>query len=260
MTTALLTHPDCLKHATPPGHPRLEYINDALAAPEFATLQRVEAPLGDDAQIGLAHPQDYINRIRDASPASGVVSLDGDTHMAPGSLNAALRAVGGNVKAVDMVMQGEVGNAFVACRPPQDLVWNDERIFFASSHQMPLYPGSGHAHEVGAHGQVLNLPLDPMTGGKVMRQKYENIVFPAVDAFKPELILISAGFDAHAADPLANLNFVEDDFAWLTQKICDLADTHAEGRVVSTLEGGYDLDALAASTAAHVSTLMERSA
>lgn len=311
MTTALLTHPDCLKHATPPGHPeqiaRLEYINKALADPAFDALQRIEAPLGDDSQIRLAHPQDYIDRIRDASPATGEVSLDGDTHMSPGSLNAALRAVGGNVKAVDMVMNRDVGNAFVACRPPghhaetqtpmgfcffgsvviaakhaleahglsrvaiidfdvhhgngtQDLVWNDDRIFFASSHQMPLYPGSGHAHEVGAHGQILNLPLEPMTGGKIMRQKYENIVFPAVDSFKPELLLISAGFDAHAADPLANLNFVEDDFAWLTQKICDLADTHAQGRVVSTLEGGYDLDALAASTAAHVATLMERSA
>lgn len=311
MTTVLVTHPDCLTHATPPGHPeqiaRLEYINAALAAPEFSALSRIEAPLGEDAHILRVHPQSHIDRIKAAAPGTGVISLDADTHMSPGSLDAALRAVGGNIKAVDMVLSAEARNAFVACRPPghhaetetpmgfclfgnvviaakhaldahglsrvaiidfdvhhgngtQDLVWEEARIFFASSHQMPLYPGSGHPHEVGAHGQILNLPLEPLTGGKIMRQKYENIVFPAVDNFKPELILISAGFDAHAADPLANLNFVEDDFAWLTEQICDLADTHAQGRVVSTLEGGYDLNALAASVAAHVTVLMERSA
>jgi len=305
MTTAILTHPDGLLHATPPGHPeqvaRLEYINQALSAPSFDGAMRVEAPLADDAMIARAHPQSYIDRIRSA----GIGALDADTHMSAGSLNAALRAAGGNVKAVDMVMAGEVDNAFVAMRPPghhaetqtpmgfclfgnvvigakhaldhhglsraaiidfdvhhgngtQDLVWDDARIFFASSHQMPLYPGSGHQSEVGAHGQVLNVPLDPMTGGKIMRQKYENVVFPALDAFRPEIIFISAGFDAHQADPLANLNFTTDDFVWLTREICKRADTHAEGRIVSTLEGGYDLDALAASVAAHVTVLMEQ--
>lgn len=305
MTTALITHPDGLNHVTPPGHPeqvaRLEYINRALAGPDFDALLRVEAPKAEDAHIARVHPQSYIDKIK--SIQSG--SLDADTHMSPGSANAALRGAGGNIKAVDMVMSGEADNAFVAMRPPghhaetetpmgfclfgnvvigakhalehhnlsrvaiidfdvhhgngtQDLVWNDDRIMFVSSHQMPLYPGSGSAHEVGAHGQILNVPLEPMTGSKIMRQKYENLIFPEVDAFKPEMVFISAGFDAHQDDPLANLNFTTEDFGWLTDEICKLAHKHAEGRVVSTLEGGYDLDALAASVAAHVNVLMEQ--
>ncbi len=305
MTTALITHPDALDHVTPPGHPeqvaRMEYINRALAAPQFAPLLRVDAPKASDDQLTRAHPPRYVDRIKTAQPGP----LDADTHMSPGSLNAALRAAGGNTKAVDMVMAGEAQNAFVAMRPPghhaeaetpmgfclfgsvvigakhaldhhglkrvaiidfdvhhgngtQDLVWDDDRIFFASSHQSPLYPGTGHPHEVGAHGQIVNVPLDAMTGGKIMRQKYENLVFPAVADFKPEMIFVSAGFDAHQADPLANLNWTTEDFVWLTQEICKLADTHAQGRVVSTLEGGYDLDALAASVAAHLKILMEQ--
>lgn len=140
----------------------------------------------------------------------------------------------------------------------QDLLWGEPRAFLATSQQMPLWPGTGDASETGAHGQILNLPLPPESTGAMMRAAYEAQVFPALDAFKPDLILISAGFDAHAADPLANLNWHEDDFAWLTHRLCDLAATHAQGRVVSCLEGGYDLGALQTSVAAHVSVLMER--
>ncbi len=140
----------------------------------------------------------------------------------------------------------------------QDLLWNEERTLFASSHQMPLYPGSGHVHETGAHDNVINVPLAPMTGGAEMKRAWGDIILPAVDDFAPELIIISAGFDAHAADPLANLNWSTDDFAWVTAAICDVADAHSQGRVVSTLEGGYDLNALAASVAAHIDVLMER--
>ena len=141
----------------------------------------------------------------------------------------------------------------------QDLIWGEPRAFLATSQQMPLWPGTGDPSETGAHGQILNLPLPPESTGAMMRAAYEAQVFPALDAFKPDLILISAGFDAHAADPLANLNWHEDDFAWLTHRLCDLAATHAQGRVVSCLEGGYDLGALQTSVAAHVSVLMERS-
>ena len=116
--------------------------------------------------------------------------------------------------------------------------------------QMPLYPGSGATHETGAHNNVVNAPLAPMSGGIEMRRAWGDTILPAVDDFAPELIIISAGFDAHAADPLANLNWTEEDFVWVTRAICEVADAHSQGRVVSTLEGGYDLDALAASTAA----------
>jgi acetoin utilization deacetylase AcuC-like enzyme len=141
----------------------------------------------------------------------------------------------------------------------QDLLWHEPRAFLATSQQMPLWPGTGDPSQTGAHGQILNLPLPPESTGAMMRAAYEVQVFPALDAFKPDLILISAGFDTHAADPLANLNWHEDDFAWLTHRLCDLAATHAQGRVVSCLEGGYDLGALQTSVAAHVSVLMERS-
>lgn len=310
MTTILYTHPDCLSHVTPPGHPervdRLHAIAEALGAPDFAALDRREAPLAERVELLRCHPEDYVARIEGAIPAGAdPIPLDADTHIMRGSLKAALRAVGGCCAAVDAVLAGEAANAFVATRPPghhaerakpmgfclfgnvaiaakraldhhglsrvavmdfdvhhgngtQDLLWNEARSLFASSHQMPLYPGSGAAHETGAHGNVLNVPLDPMTGSVAMRHAYDSVILPAVLDFAPELILVSAGFDAHQADPLANLNWTTDDFAWVTQRICEVADEVCEGRVVSSLEGGYDLDALAESTAAHVAVLMEQ--
>lgn len=140
----------------------------------------------------------------------------------------------------------------------QDLLWNEKRTFLVGSHQMPLWPGTGDRNETGAHGNVMNLPLPPNTGGAGFRRVWEAHGLPTLDAFAPELVVISAGFDAHEDDPLAQLNLREADFAWITEALCDLADTHAGGRVVSTLEGGYDLNALAASTAAHVEVLMRR--
>lgn len=140
----------------------------------------------------------------------------------------------------------------------QDLLWDEERSLFVGSHQMPLWPGTGGRDETGAHRNVMNLPLDPGTNGTGYRRTWETHGLPALDAFAPELIIISAGFDAHRDDPLAQLELVEADFAWITEALCDLADAHAGGRVVSTLEGGYDLTALAASTAAHVDVLMRR--
>ena len=141
----------------------------------------------------------------------------------------------------------------------QDLLWHEPRALFIGSHQMPLWPGTGTRAERGAHGQIVNLPLPPGSDGADMRKLYESEAFPALDAFAPDLILISAGFDAHANDPLAGLNWQSDDYAWLTHRLCDLADRHCQGRVVSCLEGGYDLAALTASVAAHVAVLQERS-
>lgn len=309
MATALLTHADCLNHVTPPGHPervdRLMAIYAMLDAMEAPALQRVEAPMGRDADILRVHPQTHIDKVRAAAPADGYISLDADTHMSPGSANAAYRGVGAICAGVDQVMRGDVQNAFAAVRPPghhaeretamgfclfgnvsigakyaldvhglervaivdfdvhhgngtQDLLWDEARCLFVSSHQMPLYPGSGAAHETGMDGNILNVPLPPETGSKGFRDAYERVVFPALESFQPELIFISAGFDAHRADPLANMNLVEDDFAWVTDKLCDIADTYAKGRIVSTLEGGYDLDALAASTRAHLEILIKR--
>ena len=139
----------------------------------------------------------------------------------------------------------------------QDLVEEDARILFCSTHQSPLYPGTGAAHETGVVN-VLNVPLPGGTGSKGFRDAMERIVLPRVDAFAPQLLIISAGFDAHADDPLAGMELTTEDFGWVTERLCDLADKHCDGRVVSSLEGGYDLPALGASAAAHVKVLEER--
>tara|TARA_R110002096_G_scaffold57509_2_gene145789 strand:- start:16095 stop:17030 length:936 start_codon:yes stop_codon:yes gene_type:complete len=137
----------------------------------------------------------------------------------------------------------------------QDLVWNDPRIMFVTSQQMPLWPGSGYASETGAHNNVINLPLKPHSNGADLMDAYARDIFPRLTAHKPDMLLISAGFDAHVNDPLANLNFSTQDFADITQMLCEFADINCGGRVVSTLEGGYDLPALADSVAAHVNVL-----
>jgi len=306
MVTALITHPDCLGHVTPPGHPeQVTRLEAVLAALEPLPLLRVKAPLAADDDLLRAHPPEHVAAIRAAAPVSGWKALDADTYMSAGSLAAAYRAVGAVLRGVDMVLGGEAANAFAAIRPPghhaerttamgfclfgsvaigarhaldhhgldrvaiidfdvhhgngtQDLVEEDPRILYCSTHQMPLYPDTGFAHETGADGNVLNVPLPEGAGSRAFRQAMTQAVLPKIDAFAPDLILISAGFDAHRADPLAGLMLETADFDWVTRQICDLADRHCKGRVVSALEGGYDLTALAASAAAHVSVLEER--
>ena len=305
MKTALLTHADCLGHVTPQGHPervaRLEHVLHAL---EGLDLQRVTAPLAADDDLLRIHPQSHISNILDSRPLVGFKQIDGDTFMSPGSVDAAYRAAGAVVRAVDLVLGGEVPNAFCAIRPPghhaeteaamgfclfgnaalaakhaldhhglsrvavvdfdvhhgngtQDLLWDEKRALVITSQQMPLWPGSGRSDETGVYETVLNIPLAPGTGGAEMRTAYETQAFPRLRAFKPELIIISAGFDAHQDDPLANLNWSTGDFAWITAELCKIADELCQGRIVSTLEGGYDLNALAEATRAHVEELMK---
>jgi acetoin utilization deacetylase AcuC-like enzyme len=141
----------------------------------------------------------------------------------------------------------------------QDIFYNDANLFYASTHQFPLYPGTGSISERGIAGNLVNAPLPPGAGGEEFREAFEKIVLPALERFAPQFVLISAGFDAHAADPLASLRLREDDFAWATERLCAVAQRHCQGRVVSALEGGYDLRALASSAAAHVGVLMQES-
>ncbi len=138
----------------------------------------------------------------------------------------------------------------------QTMFSGDANLFYASSHQSPCYPGTGHAREQGVAGNIVNAPLPPGTDSAAFRAAWTQIILPALAAFAPELIIISAGFDAHVADPLAQLNVQTADYAWLTSEILRIADTHAKGRVASVLEGGYDLAALADAAAAHVRALM----
>jgi acetoin utilization deacetylase AcuC-like enzyme len=137
----------------------------------------------------------------------------------------------------------------------QAAFWNDKDLFYGSTHQMPLFPGTGALHETGV-GNIWNAPLKPADGSEAFRDAFESRVLPALHNFGPDVIFVSAGFDAHIRDPLAQIRLTEPDFAWVTEKLLEMADKHSNGRLVSTLEGGYDLDALAASTAVHVQTLM----
>jgi acetoin utilization deacetylase AcuC-like enzyme len=138
----------------------------------------------------------------------------------------------------------------------QEIFWSDPSVMYCSTHEMPLYPGTGARSERGEHDNIVNAPLSAGDGGPAFRAAFENAILPRLDAFRPDLVVISAGFDAHMRDPLANLNLSEPDYAWVTQKLMEVADKHAGGRVVSVLEGGYDLQGLSQSVAAHVGALM----
>jgi acetoin utilization deacetylase AcuC-like enzyme len=232
-----------------------------------------------------------------------MVRLDADTSMSPGSFEAALRAAGAAVMAVNEVMTRKAANAFCAVRPPghhtetarpmgfclfnnaaiaarhaqdhhgaervaivdfdvhhgngsQEIFWSDPTVMYSSTHEMPLYPGTGARSERGDHDTIVNAPLRAGNGGPEFREAMESVILPRLRAFRPDLVVISAGFDAHMRDPLANLNLVGADFGWVTRALMEIADASASGRVVSVLEGGYDLDGLQESVAAHVTTLM----
>ncbi len=138
----------------------------------------------------------------------------------------------------------------------QDIFWDDASVLYCSTHEMPLYPGTGARSERGAHGTIVNAPLAPGDGSEAFREAFQSVVLPAIDNFSPDFVVISAGFDAHWRDPLASLNLKEGDFGWATERLMDIADRRCAGRIVSVLEGGYDLDGLAKSVAAHVDALM----
>ena len=307
MSTLFVTHSASMNHLNPPGHPerpeRLRAIETMLEGERFQTLARVQAPAADLETVALCHPMEYVEEIRDAAPKEGFVQLDADTAMSPGSFEAALRAVGSAVHAVDELIDKKAANAFCAMRPPghhaekvrpmgfcifnqaaiaaryartrhglgrvavvdfdvhhgngtQDIFWSDATLMYCSTHQMPLYPGTGAATERGEHDNIVNAPLRPGDGGEQFRAAMATRILPRLSAFGPELIVISAGFDAHVRDPLANLELDEADFGWATRKIMEVADKTAQGRVVSVLEGGYDLEGLSRSVAAHVIALM----
>jgi acetoin utilization deacetylase AcuC-like enzyme len=138
----------------------------------------------------------------------------------------------------------------------QEIFWSDASVMYCSTHEMPLYPGTGARSERGAHDNIVNAPLAAGDGGPEFRAAFETTILPRLEAFAPELVVVSAGFDAHARDPLANLNLTEPDYAWVTERLMALAERHAAGRLISVLEGGYDLEGLARSAAAHVGALM----
>lgn len=300
----IYSHPACLAHDTGPVHAerpqRLSAVTDALHA-AFPELSWHEAPRATRGQLLRAHTPGLLEQVLETRSPERLL-LDPDTVLSPASAEAALRAAGAVVAAVDAVLGGQAMRAFCAVRPPghhatadtamgfclfnsitvgalhaleahglarvaivdfdvhhgngtQAVFEHDRRVLFASSHQLPLYPGTGTRDEIG-EGNIVNAPLPPDAGSALFRAAWSQRLLPAVDAFKPQLLMISAGFDAHRLDPLAQLQLEAADFAWITAELAAVANRHCGGRIVSTLEGGYDLAALAESSMAHVGALL----
>src|SRR2546423_14374965 len=307
MTALLLSHQACLNHLMPMGHPerpdRLRAIERVLEHEKFQSLAREQAPMASLETVALAHPIDYVEQVRAASPKEGMVRLDADTTMSPGSFEAALRGAGGAVQAVDEVMEGKVANAFVAVRPPghhaetatpmgfclfnnvaiaarhaqkqhaaervaiidfdvhhgngsQDIFWSDPTVMYCSTHQMPLYPGTGAVSERGARNTIVNAPLRPGDGGDQFREAMESAILPRLEEFGPDLVIISAGVHRHRRGPLGQPDLLGGAVTLVPHNLHEVGDPPAHCRVVSVLEGGYDLEGLSKSVAAHVTALM----
>ena len=289
-------HPERGEHPERPA--RLAAVMDALTDAGVARDLH-EAPEAGQKALLRVHSPAYVDAIFAAAPAQGVVRLDPDTAMSPGSLQAALRAAGAAIAAVQGVANGEFDRAFCAVRPPghhaeadramgfclfssvavaareaqarglkrvavidfdvhhgngtQHLFEQDPELYFASVHEYPAYPGTGSENERGL-GNIANATVAPGAPCELWRRKFESLM-DGVEAHRPDLILISAGFDAHARDPLADQQLEAEDFAWATRAIVDVARISARGRIVSSLEGGYDLEGLGRSAVAHVQAL-----
>jgi acetoin utilization deacetylase AcuC-like enzyme len=313
--TGYFSHPDCRRHEMGAGHPecpeRLDAIEDRLLATGVMdALDRREAPLASTDDLELAHDRLHVAAMRGlADELSDEIDaghrpyaqIDPDTAMNPYTWNAALRAAGGVVAAVDAVMSGELENAFCAVRPPghhachgkamgfcifnnvcvgaayalrrhglervaivdfdvhhgngtEDIFAGDGRVLMVSFFQHPFYPYSGAAPHAD---NMVNLPVPAYTRGMAIRELVDMAWLPRLEEFKPQMIFISAGFDAHRDDDLGQLGLVEADYEWITTKIKEVAARHAKGRIVSSLEGGYNLDALARSVEAHVRVLAD---
>ena len=311
MSTAYITHPDCLEHEMGRGHPenpeRLKSVNEHLrAAGLLDEVVCLEAPLADRADLKRVHREEYVDLIFENAPTEGYLRLDPDTAMNAHSLDAARLAAGAGKLAVDEMLAGRIHNAFCGVRPcghhatssqPMGFCifnnvavaaahalevgglervaivdfdvhhgngteemfatskWQD-RVLMTGFFQHPFYPYSGTQHPAP---NMVNVPLPAGSDGEAARRALERHAFPALRAFRPQLVLISAGFDAHAEDLLGGLKLLEADYVWMTRELMALADAYAQGRVVSMLEGGYNLDALGRSAAAHVRALAERS-
>ena len=309
--TGLVYHPAYLEHDMGSGHPespnRLRAIMQQLEqSGTAARLTRIEPRKAEHEWITLVHTAGYVASLNQHAPTSGRVSLDPDTSMSPGSLDAAYLAAGGALSAVDAIMGKQVDHVFCAVRPPghhaeagramgfclfnnvaiaaryvqkkygvkrvlivdwdvhhgngtQHSFEDDPSILFFSTHQYPHYPGTGRATERGkgaGEGFTINVPMESGEGDDEYRAIFLKSLVPTANEFKPEFVIISAGFDAHRDDPLASMSLTEAGYADLTGIVAGIAEHHADGRILSSLEGGYNLTALAASVNSHLTALL----
>lgn len=308
MSTAFISHADCRRHEMGAGHPecpqRLDAIEDWLIGTGLdVALQRYEAPNASQRALERAHSSAYVTHIRDLLEGLAATgesrAIDPDTIANPYTWSAALKAAGAAVQATDLVLDGQVENAFCSVRPPghhatrdqamgfcffnnvavaarhalderglkrvavvdfdvhhgngtEDILAGDERVLMVSIFQHPLYPFSG---AVPKGENMVNVPVPPYTKGGEVREMIEAMWMPALERFRPEMVFISAGFDAHREDDLGQLGLTEADYEWITLRVMDVAKRHARGRVVSCLEGGYHLGALARSVGVHLRAL-----
>ena len=307
MKTGLITSDTYKNHNTGNGHPekidRVTAIIDNFKKVDNKNLIWKKPNKFDEFFLNKTHSIEYINHVKQTFPKKGLVFLDGDTIVSPGSKDATKDAVGSIITAIDGVQNKEFKNAFCAVRPPghhaekekamgfciynniavganyliekykykkiaiidfdvhhgngtQDIFYDNEKVLYISTHQYPYYPGSGSNKENGKFNNVLNIPLEAGTTSEVYLNAYENVL-TKIKQFKPEFLLFSAGFDAHIDDPLAQMRLCTEDFYKITKRTLEYSKSFCNGRVVSILEGGYDLRALQNSTQRHVDALLE---
>jgi acetoin utilization deacetylase AcuC-like enzyme len=307
MSLGLITHRDCRLHNAGELHPecpaRLDAISDQIIASGIEPFMRhYDAPLATREQLERVHTPDYVQHIFNIAPTDQSIHLDPDTVMCPATLQAALRAAGAVIYAVDLVMQGDINTAFCSVRPPghhaehdkamgfcifnniavgvahalaeyklervaivdfdvhhgngtEDIFKDEPRVLLCSSFQHPFYPYT--EFETSQPDNIYHMPMEVGSGSQAFKEQMTEHCFPVLETFKPELIFISAGFDAHIEDDMSNIVLVDDDYQWVTQQIMKIAKKYSNGRVISALEGGYALSALGRSVVKHLKALMD---
>ena len=307
MSTAIVTHKDCILHDTGIHHPesqeRLLSVFKTLKNFKSKKIQWIDGPNINLKHINLVHSEHHIKNIINNVPTKGFYNIDADTVLSPNSIKSAFKAMGSVCKAVDLICTEKFKNAFCPIRPPghhaepekamgfclfnnvaigayyaklkyklkkcavidfdvhhgngtQKKFWGDPNMFYASTHQEGIFPGTGFKNEIGVNNNIINVPLPGGTNGLLFKKSYEDIIIPNLKKFSPDMIFISAGFDGHKDDPLADFKLTEEDFFWVTNKLRNFSDKYCKKRLVSCLEGGYNIDALSKSSLAHVKGLI----
>ena len=303
----LFYHQDYMNHLVPAGHPespkRIQSVIKEVSK-KYAHLELIEPTLASNNLIELGHSKDYLKYLYNVAPSSGIIKLDQDTFMSPGTLLSAKRGVGAVLNAIDGVLENRIKNAFCAVRPPghhaeknkamgfcflssvgigakyalskegiskvavvdfdvhhgngtQNLLWNEPDCLFISILQEMLFPYTGFARETGVNNNILNIPVSSFSTGADVRKLFLEKVIPKLKSFNPDFLLISAGFDGHISDQISQTSWLTEDYTYITKTLKTFAAKNCNGRIVSCLEGGYELSSLTECCDSHIKVLME---